>query len=309
MIGGVADVEVAERPGDRSTPGAGASEDVVLVLPNAVAVLDGATSLRPESRSGGWYAERLAGALEPRLVDRSADLADVLAESIAEVAARFDLRPGESPSSTAALLRWDEEQVEALVLADSPIVLDTSAGVRAVTDDQLAALRRLNQGRRNQGRRDQGNRNRGGGFRDRLRSGGGFGAGHRAALGAAMDRTSRWRNVEGGFWVAEAVPEAAAHATRARCPRHEVRAALVMTDGVSCGVQDYGIFPGWPELLAAAERDGPDAVLAEVRAAEDADPRGERWPRPKRHDDQALALVRFADDARTHDPGKKDLCT
>lgn len=295
----MADVEVAERPGDRLTPGAGTSEDVVLVLPNAVAVLDGATSLRPDSRSGGWYAERLAGALEPRLADRRADLADVLAESIAEVAARFDLRPGESPSSTAALLRWDEEQVEALVLADSPIVLDTSTGVRAVTDDQLAALRS----------RNRGSRNRGSGFRDRLRSGGGFGAGHRAALGAAMGRTSRWRNVEGGFWVAEAVPEAAAHATRARRPRHEARAALVMTDGVSCGVQDYGIFPGWPELLAAAERDGPDAVLAEVRAAEDADPRGERWPRPKRHDDQALALVRFADDARVHDPGKKDLCT
>ncbi|MEU6127569.1 hypothetical protein ABZ805_00210 [Saccharopolyspora sp. NPDC047091] len=280
----MANVEVAERPGDRLTPGSGASEDVVLVLPNAVAVLDGATSLRPGTRSGGWYAEQLAGALEPRLADPSADLADLLAGSIAEVAARFDLRPGESPSSTAALLRWDEEQVEALVLADSPIVLDTSAGVRAVTDDKLAALR---------------SRNRGGGFRDRLRSGGGFDAGHRAALGSAMDRTSRLRNVEGGFWVAEAVPEAAAHATRARLPRREVRAALVMTDGVSCGVQDYGIFSDWSALLDAVDRGGPAAVLTEVRATEEADPRGERWPRPKRHDDQALALVRFADDTRS----------
>ncbi|WP_243790281.1 protein phosphatase 2C domain-containing protein [Saccharopolyspora gloriosae] len=279
-------VEVAERAGDRLTPpepGTTASEDVVLVLPNAVAVSDGATSLHPGARTGGWYAARLAEALEPRLAQPEADLADLLASAIAELVVTFGLQPGASPSSTASLLRWDDEHVEALVLADSPIVLDTSDGARAVTDEQLASLRSRS------GRRP------GTGYRDRLRSGEGFGAGHREALGSAMQRTSQWRNVDGGFWVAEAVPEAAAHASRARIPRREVTTAMVMTDGVSCGVQDYGIYQDWSAMLAVAVRNGPDALLDQVRAAEMSDPGGVRWPRPKRHDDQALAVVRFTD--------------
>jgi len=268
-------VRTAEAPGDHRS-GSALSEDVVLVLPNAVAVLDGATSLRPRARSGGWYATRLAEQLAERLPDPALDLAELLAESIAAVAREHGLRPGESPSSTAALLRWSESEVDALVLADSPVVLFTAGGERPVLDTHLAQLR--------------GSR---GGFRDRLRSGAGFDAGHREALGTAMSRTARWRNVEGGFWVAEAVPEAAFHATRTRTPRREVRSALVASDGVSCGVQDYGIYESWSAMLSEAQRCGPRAVLDRVRAAEESDPDGARWPRPKRHDDQALALVDF----------------
>lgn len=268
-------VEVAEQAGDHFS-GSGQSEDVVLVLPNAVAVLDGATSLSPAARTGGWYAAQLAEALRPRLAVPDADLADVLAESISDVADTWELRPGASPSSTASLLRWDDDHVEALVLADSPIVVFTGDGPQPIIDDQLAALRS------------------GGGYRERLRAGSGFGAGHRRALGSSMDRTSRWRNVDGGFWVAEAVPEAAFHAARADWPRPTVRAALAASDGVSCGVQEYGSYEDWPAMLDEASRSGPRAVLDRVRAAEEADPDGTRWPRPKRHDDQALALVRFA---------------
>ena len=129
-------VEVAEQAGDHFS-GPGRSEDVVLVLPNAVAVLDGATSLSPAARSGGWYAAQLAEALRPRLAVPGADLADVLAEAISDVADTWELRPGASPSSTASLLRWDDDHVEALVLADSPIVVFTGDGPQPVIDDQL----------------------------------------------------------------------------------------------------------------------------------------------------------------------------
>jgi hypothetical protein len=264
-------VEVAEQAGEEH------SEDVVLVLPEAVALLDGATSLRPTARTGGWYASRLTEALGARL-GSGADLADILADSIAEVAETHGLRPGRAPSSTVALLRWDTHTVEALVLADSPIVVFTPSGEHAVTDDRLVNLR-------TEGR---------GGYRERLRSGGGFGAEHLEALRASSDVTSQWRNVEGGFWVAEADPRAAFRATRAHWPRPEVSAALVASDGVACGVNDYGIYPNWSAVLDEATSVGPRSVLDRVRTAEEADPEGTRWPRPKRHDDQALALVRFS---------------
>jgi hypothetical protein len=68
--------------------------------------------------------------------------------------------------------------------------------------------------------------------------------------------------------------------------------ALLATDGVSCGVDDYHLFD-WPGVSALALADGPAAVLAAVHTAELADPDGSRWPRPKRHDDKTLVLVRF----------------
>ncbi|MDR7302311.1 protein phosphatase 2C domain-containing protein [Haloactinomyces albus] len=270
-------VEVAEQAG------AERSEDVVLTLPNAVAVLDGATSLRPTSHTGGWYADRLTAALRPRLAVHSerghgdTDLADLLAASISEVTAAHGLRPGRAPSSTVALLRWNTDTVEALVLADSPVVVFTDSGEHPVTDDRLENLRSEGQG----------------GYRRRLRSGGGFGQEHDEALLAAVDRTGRWRNVEGGFWVAEAEPPAAYRARRATWPRGSVHAAVLASDGVACGVDDYGSYPNWSALYEHARDSGPQAVLDRVRAAERSDPDGRRWPRPKRHDDQALALVRF----------------
>jgi hypothetical protein len=108
-----------------------------------------------------------------------------------------------------------------------------------------------------------------------------------------------WRNRDGGFWVAEADPDAAYEARRARWPRDQLRAVLIATDGVSCGVDDYRIFPDWSAVLDLAVSRGTHAVLDMVRDAERSDPDGTRWPRPKPHDDQALVLLDFtADQAR-----------
>ncbi|HEX9339305.1 MAG TPA: hypothetical protein VF892_25610, partial [Pseudonocardiaceae bacterium] len=131
-----------------------------------------------------------------------------------------------------------------------------------------------------------------GGYRQRLRAGGGYGPGHVTAVRTSGATTDRLRNVPGGFWVAEADPAAAAEARVTSWPRHELTAVLLASDGVSCGVDDYHLFE-WPAVLALAVEHGPAAVLARVREAERADPDGLRWPRPKRHDDQALVLVRF----------------
>lgn len=258
----------------------GTSEDVVLVLRNAVAVLDGATSLRPTEHTGGWYAAELAAKLRPRLETEGAELAESLATAISETATVHGLRPGSAPSSTVSILRWSESSVEALVLADSPAVVLTDSGIEVVSDDRLAELSVPD----------------GEDYRQRLRAGGGFDELHGQHLREAVDETSRWRNVAGGFWVAEADPVAAYRAVVRSWPRSRVESALLASDGVSCGVEQYESYPDWSALLSHAHEQGPQAVLDRVRAAEESDPNGSRWPRPKKHDDQALVVVDFEHD-------------
>jgi hypothetical protein len=273
-------VDVAEQPGVGLNGVPRPSEDVVIVLPNAVIVLDGATTLRTDLPSGGWYAAELAGALAGRLVGSpDVDLADLLAASIKALARQSGLTPGASPSSTVALLRWDEQRLEALVLGDSPVVAFGSNGPEVLADNRLADIPRG-----------------GGSYRKRLRDGGGYGSGHLDALRSSGEEMDLWRNRDGGFWVAEADPDAAYEARRARWPRAGLRAVLIATDGVSCGVDDYRIFPDWSAVLDLAVSRGAAAVLNMVRDAERSDPEGTRWPRPKPHDDQALVLLDFTSD-------------
>ncbi|WP_410607143.1 protein phosphatase 2C domain-containing protein [Amycolatopsis sp. lyj-109] len=253
------EIVIAERAGVGADGHPRPTEDHVVVLDNAVLVLDGATSADPSQPPGGWYAERLAGRLADDLrAAPEADLTEVLTSAIAAVTARHCLQPQRSPSSTVAAVRWLEDRVDALVLADSPVVGFGSFGgfsVDVVSDDRLARLRR------------------------------------RGMLQTGAD-VRRRRNAHDGFWVAEADPGAAAHAVRRSWQRADVDAVLLASDGVSIGVDQYELFD-WREALAVTRADGPDAVLDAVRTAEKQDPDGERWPRPKRHDDQALVLVDF----------------
>ncbi|MFL6127107.1 hypothetical protein [Actinophytocola sp.] len=269
-------IEVAERPGVGLDGSVRPSEDVVVVLPHAIVLLDGATSVDPRLPSGGWYASRLAGELSGRLTGYpDTDLADLLAAAIKTVARDHGLVPGRSPSSTVAVLRWSDTVIEGLVLADSPIVAFTADGPSVLADTRIGSMPR------------------GAGYRDRLSSGGGYGENHLAALREAVQSTATHRNVEGGFWVAEADPDAAHQAVRATWPRDDVTTVLMASDGVTCGIETYGVLPGWPALRDLAVSEGLEAVLDVVRAAERSDPDGRRWPRPKAHDDQALVVAQF----------------
>ncbi|MCU1684794.1 MAG: hypothetical protein JWQ81_5533 [Amycolatopsis sp.] len=250
------EIEVAERAGVGADGEPRPTEDYVAVLDNAVLLLDGATSPRPDLPSGGWYAGLLIERLEAGLrVEPDIDLAKLLAAAISAVARDHDLRPGNSPSSTVAMVRWGDDVVDGLVLADSPIVAFSHRGPDVVADDRLFSLR------------DSGKLRTGADVRDQ-------------------------RNAEGGFWVAEAEPYAAAQAVRRTWSRNTVDALLLASDGVAIGVDEYHLFD-WPAVLKLARAEGTESVLDAVRAAEKTDPHGDRWPRAKRHDDQALALVDF----------------
>ncbi|GAA1347344.1 protein phosphatase 2C domain-containing protein [Saccharothrix algeriensis] len=251
------EISTAERAGVGNDGRPRPTEDRIVVLPNAVVVLDGATSPTPRERDGGWHSRALAAEfLAGGSRGLRGDLADELAGAIDRLATGHGLAPGDSPSSTVAIVRWTGDSVDALVLADSPVVVFGDPAVEVVSDDRLRDLR------------------------------------------GRVDRVTDWRNREGGFWVAEADPAAAYRAVRRSWPRDAVHTALIATDGVSCGVDEYGLFADWRSVLDITTGEGPEAVLDRIRAAEADDPDRVRWPRPKVHDDQALAVLRFRDARR-----------
>lgn len=266
----VAVVRTAERAG-----GDKPSQDRVVVLRDAVAVLDGASAPDPSDRDGGWYAEQLAGELAARLPDRSLDLVTILADAIAAVASAHRLVPGSAPSSTVTLLRWDADRIDGLVLGDSPLVVfHTDGGCEELTDDRLDAVaphQRV-------------------AYHDRLAAGGGYDDVHRRLLRELVGEQRRHRNRPGGYWIAEADTTAARQALTRSWPAAGVSAALLASDGVSPALE-LGVLADWPAALELARSAGPRAVLDAVWAAEEEDPDGKRWPRSKRHDDQALVVV------------------
>jgi hypothetical protein len=253
----------------------GPSQDRVFVGTSAVAVLDGASQPEPSERDGGWLADQLGIELMHRLeTTDDVDLADALRDAIAAVADHFELSPRQSPSTTVSIVRWSATTVDVLVLGGSPVVGRFRDGSLAVVrDDRLSQL---------DGRQAY----------DKAIATGGFAAAHREVWRALVDEHRKVRNTPHGYWIAEAVPEAADNAIRATWPASAVEAVLLLTDGAADGIDVYGVPDDWSTAIDMAT-DNPQGLLDAIHAAEVWDAQGIHWPRAKPHDDKATALIKF----------------
>ncbi|WP_458088268.1 hypothetical protein [Streptomyces malaysiensis] len=109
-------------------------------------------------------------------------------------------------------------------------------------------------------------------------------------LRAEGRRLAPLRNAEDGFFTAAADPGVAGKAVTGEFPRGEVRALAALTDGASRWVEKFGE-GDWSECFALLRKEGPQALIDRVRAAEHADPDGTAFPRGKTHDDAAVVFV------------------
>lgn len=196
---------VCEPAPDRQGP----NEDLVISGPDFVVVLDGATAgagIDSGCRhSVAWLVARLGTQLAIPLLGRSqSPLAELLADAITAVRAEHadtcDLANPDSPSSTVAMVRVSDEQVEHLVLADSPVVLRApDRRVTVVADDRIDLLPEY-----------------------------------------TFEAVRRLRNQPGGFWVASTEPKAAYEAVSGTTERAAVELVAILTDGASRYSERYG---------------------------------------------------------------------
>ncbi|THA73452.1 hypothetical protein E6R60_24520 [Streptomyces sp. A0642] len=207
-----------------------------------------------------WFTARLGGALvELSGSRRDMTLREILAESIRRTAdahrSRCDLSHVRTPQATVVLVRWDESEIEHLVLSDSVLLLESTEGaVRALLDDRL----------------------------DRLPPG---------AL-ASEGTADAYRNAEGGFFTAAADPAVADRAVAGRTPRAGVRAVAALTDGASRWTDMFGE-GDWAACLGVLQKEGPQGLIDRVRTLEDADTDRTHLRRSKRHDDATAVYAQL----------------
>lgn len=227
-----------------------------------LALLDGVTPPPGDDgcvHSVPWFTARLGGSLlELSGSRRDLSLQEVLAESIRRTAeahaSTCDLSHARTPQATVVMARWDEQEIEYLVLSDSVLLFGMSDGtVRPLVDDRL----------------------------DRLPAG---------SLTDTATVDARLRNKEGGFFTAAADPSVATRTVTGRVPLAGVRTVAALTDGAARWTEMFQE-GDWADCLAMLREKGPDALIGLVRALEAADTERVRLRRSKRHDDATAVCV------------------
>ncbi|WP_326767813.1 protein phosphatase 2C domain-containing protein [Streptomyces sp. NBC_01591] len=222
----------------------------------ALILLDGVTPPRGDDgcvHSVPWFTARLGGALvELSSSRKDLTLQEILAGSIRRTAdthrSLCDLSHVRTPQATVAMARWDDCEVEHLVLSDSVLLFEAHDGsVRPLLDDRL----------------------------DRLPPG---------SLSTEAITDARVRNKEGGFFTAAADPSVAARAVTGRTPIGQVRAIAALTDGAARWTQMFHE-GDWADCLGVLHKEGTQALIDRVRALEDADTERRQLRRSKTHDD------------------------
>jgi hypothetical protein len=254
-------------------PGPEHSDDRIFVTDHAVVMLDGASAFVPVPVPAAVYADTLGRHITAYLsTEPYRDLRAILATAIQRTAQNLKLTPGHSPSSTVTIVRVHEDQLDGLVLGDSLLALPGEE----INDNRLDRL-------------DLAPRRR---YRERLASGDGYDATHRALLRQLQEQQAQVRNKAGGYWIAEADPAAAHHAlVLERSLMHTPWAALA-TDGAYETMRHLGL-ANWASLVGMTRPDLTETLRRCDAWERKVDPDGQKLPRAKRHDDKALAVIIF----------------
>ena len=166
-------------------------------------------------------------------------------------------------------MRWSDKEVEVLVLGDSPVVVQlTSGGQETIVQHRQEHIAPELRHR----------------YRERLADGSGYDSEHREILAEIQRREAAVRNRSGGYYIAEAEPDAALRCTRRTYLENTVKLCLIATDGAVPAIESGSIFGSPTPLLS---------VLLEIQKWERIqDPSGSIRPRSKIHDDKTLAILR-----------------
>lgn len=243
-----------------------------------VVVLDGGTVRTATGciHDVPWYTKHLGSELLAALQVRPDEsLTDTLKHAIAAVAELHrescDLsHPGTTSAAVGIVRPIGSKSWEYAVLGDVTVVFDTPDEQLVIADNRIsesAKRQRIEADRWPIGSPEK-----------------------ESAMIAMKHVELAARNRE--YWIAAADPQAATYALVGSVDN--VTRIAILTDGAARAVS-FGLM-SWSELLEVMDLEGPARVIEFVRAAENSDSRGQKWPRNKKSDDAtAVYLSQFGD--------------
>ncbi len=267
--------------------GVGVNEDVATLTNDAAWVLDGATGLTDEQYTpcetdATWYVKQVDAYLRAHACD-DAPLTEILRDCVEHVAAEFAalvddpdaVDAADEPSAAIALVRWDEEGVEFVVLGDASFVVRRGRefdatfgqGPRHMDESALIQLER------------------------RKTADGKTHAEAFEAILPTLETMRRAKNTLDGYWTLSLDPDAVDHARSGERPG--VSDCCLFTDGFEPLVRPYDVFRDWGKASAFIRQEGPAAAMDRIRTIERNDPECEQHPRFKQYDDAAVVSVSF----------------
>jgi hypothetical protein len=251
----------------------GKNEDWMACSSDLIVVLDGATVRTATSCDHGpaWYTRKLGAAIIGHAASWSMPLREVLAAAIRDVAelhsTTCDLNDPAAPSAAVGIVRIEGDTTRYLVLGDITIIADIDGTIEVVSDDRVSQTATAERHEAD---------------------------GHligTAEKDAAMRKMKlaelAAKNVTGGYWIAGSDPTAAKQAIVGEWQTKAISRMATLSDGAARFVDLFGR-GGWLSVLEILKHNGPVRFLEHVRLAENADPRGERYPRNKRSDDATV---------------------
>ncbi|MEV8635852.1 protein phosphatase 2C domain-containing protein [Streptosporangium sp. NPDC051023] len=251
---------------------------MALIGSRLLVVLDGLTE---RTASGcihgvGWYVNRLASSVVEH-ADQSPEQA--LESAISRTAELHrdtcDLSHPGTPAAAIGIVQFQENRIRYLVLGDVTIIVDVNDSEHVISDDRLgkvntALLREVN-GLTNDSPDKE------------------------VALVRMKHAELAVRNKVGGYWVAASDPAVARQAMAGEFDLANIRRVAILTDGAARVVDLFGVYE-WRDVMTTLSTEGPHELIRQVRAIEQSDPVGKRWPRNKVSDD---ATVIYCDTGQT----------
>ena len=272
-------IEALSLPGDVTKT----NEDAFGHDPDAAVVLDGTTPLgdplMPGNSDAAWIATFGARRLLAHLRDGEG-ARHALRGALADAQKSFNaLRRGppedvwQTPCASMMLAAQDENAIEFLWLGDCAALLSQGGAVQVIGEnfDKKA---------------EEGSRAR------TLSRARGKVATDRSHFLDAL-RAARNRVNSGNYWLFSPDVRAATHVSRRIVKVQPGAQLLLASDGFLALASDYGVYSA-DSLMQACQDKGLAALGEELRAIENADALGEKFPRFKKSDDATALMLRVA---------------
>ncbi len=265
--------------------GTGVNEDIGFINKNSAWVLDGATGVTKKhifkeyDSDAQWFTHRWNEFLKNN-IERNEDLRTILKEGVNLIKDEFFIRKGSTkmdnidyPSSTLALVRWNNSFLEYFILADNIISIEANGIVDTFKDKSLDKFDKITHSKmheyilKNDGDLDSA----------------------REHVSDILISNRKMKNKIDGYSVLEFDDFAIDNGVYGKIYGSDFN-VLLATDGFTALSEKYNHCK-IDDLIELADEKGLNTMNSRLREIECRDPKGRKFPRIKVHDDSSAIYL------------------